>query len=113
MAGRIWQVQRRQRTDQGSQGSGDGRARSPAPPRARDHFPDPAKTPLPDQSNDLRKQVKKPAPRPADSRVTADFTPAASPDIPQSKADWKKHRSAAERRADGSYKPRQRRGPSL
>ena len=109
------ETQRRQRTDQGSSsGSGDSRARSPAPPRARDHFSDPAtRTPVPNQSNDPDKQVKTPAPKPANSAVSAEFTPAASPDVPPSKAGWKKRRSAAERRADGSYKPRQRKGPSL
>jgi hypothetical protein len=109
------ETRQRQRSTQGSSssGSGGGRAPSPALPRARDHFADLAKPPLPGRSNDPRKQVKNLAPKPADSRVTAEFTPAAAPDPAPSKAGWKKRRSAAERRADGSYKPRQRKGPSL
>jgi hypothetical protein len=39
------------------------------------------------------------------------FEPAASKDGPQRKAGWKQRRSAAERKADGSYKPRQRTFP--
>jgi hypothetical protein len=77
---RLWQQwaaefgQRpRQRQSQGSGGRGDARAPSPAPRRAKDQFPDARRKPLPPQSADPRKQVEKPAPRPADSRGQRGF----------------------------------------
>ena len=110
-----WQAEfedadRKRRAGQGSQG-GDGRARSPAPPRPKDHFPDMPKMAPDDQFAALDKMVRQSPPKPDDSRVTRDFAPAAAPESPQSKAGWKKRRSAAERKADGSYKPRDRNTP--
>ncbi len=109
------QTQGRQRTDRGSsdQGSGgNGRAPSPAPPRARDHFPDAPRKPSPGRAADPNKPVEKPAPKPANSRAKGDFTPAAKPEDDPPKPGWKRRRSAAERKADGSYKPRNRKGPT-
>jgi hypothetical protein len=57
------------------------------------------------------KPVTRVAPKAADSRITQKFEPAASKNVPQPKAGWKQRRSAAERKADGSYKPRQRNVP--
>ena len=119
--------QRQQRTGAGSQGGG-GTARAPI--RPKDHFPDaPNKAPA-DASGDggqpAKKQPPKPAeqflgagrplrkttPKPADSRLKAEFEPGPSPAPPDPKAGWKKRRSAAERREDGSYRPRNRKGPT-
>ena len=89
----------RQRQSQGS-GSGDSRRQSPAPRRPKQQFVD------------ATKPTQKPATKPADSRARDDFTPAAKPDGAQQKPGYKQRRSAAQRKADGSYKPRQRKGPS-
>ncbi len=119
--------QRAQRTGTGSQGSGDnGRA----PIRPKDHFPD-APNGAPADPGDVagqsvKEQPPKPAkqflgagqplrkttPKPADSRLKAEFERGPSPAPPEPKAGWKKRRSAAERREDGSYRPRNRRGPT-
>jgi hypothetical protein len=114
---RLWQQweaefgQRpRQRTDQGSSGRSDSRAPSPAPRRAKDQFPDARRKSSPSPSTDPQKQVQKPATKTADSRAKGDFNPAAEPDGTPPKPGWKKRRSAAERKADGSYKPQQRKG---
>jgi hypothetical protein len=101
----AFDIPARRRSTQGSSDSGDSRARSPAP-RPKDHFPDVGKK-VPD------KMVKTPKPKPSDSRAKASFEQEAQPAMPQSKAGWKQRRSAAERKADGSYKPRQRKGPAL
>jgi hypothetical protein len=90
----------RQRQSQGS-GSGNRSRQTPARRRPKQQFVDTAKP------------TTKAATKPADSRARDDFTPAAKPDHAQQEAGWKKRRSAAERKADGSYKPRQRKGPSL
>ena len=90
--------------DQGSAGDQGGSGKAPAP-RARkrpaDHFAN---------ANKLLSEKPK---RPAASQATKEFTPAAVPEADRPKAGWKQRRSAAERRADGSYKPRIRKGPSL
>jgi hypothetical protein len=103
---RLWQQweaefgQRpRQTAGTGSGGQGDSQAPSPAPRRPRQYFADTAEP------------IKKEAPKAADSQVKAEFDPAAKPDNPPPKPGWKQRRSAAERKADGTYKPRQRKAP--
>jgi hypothetical protein len=90
--------------DQGSAGDQGGGGKAPAPPaqkRPADHF-----------ANANKILAEKPK-RPAAPQARDEFTPAAGSDPDRPKAGWKKRRSAAERKLDGSYKPRQRRGPSL
>jgi hypothetical protein len=89
--------------DQGSSGDQGGGGKAPAPParkRPADHF-----------ANANKILAEKPK-RAVDSRAKKEFTspPADDPDRP--KAGWKQRRSAAERKLDGSYKPRQRKGPT-
>ncbi len=91
--------------DQGSAGD-QGGGKAPAPP-AR-------KRPADQFANANKNLAEKPK-RAADSRVQKEFTPAAAPEADRPKAGWKQRRSAAERKRDGSYKPRQRKGqtPSM
>ena len=87
--------------DQGSAGDQGGGGKAPAPPirkRPADQF-----------ANANKILAEKPK-RPADSKVKKEFTPAAAPESDRPKAGWKQRKSAAERKLDGSYKPRQRKG---
>jgi hypothetical protein len=86
--------------DQGSAGDrgDDGKATAlPARKRPADQFA---------TANKILAEKPK---RAADSPVKKEFTPAA-PESDRPKAGWKQRRSAAERKLDGSYKPRQRKG---
>ena len=103
----------RQRGDSGGAGDGDqggagdqGGGQAPAPPLRKqpaDRFAEASKM-VPDKPN-----------WPPDSRVKKDFNPVPASESDRPKAGWKQRRSAAERRQDGSYKPRQRKGrtPSM
>ena len=100
----------RRQGDGGKTGSGDqggtgdqGGGQAPALP-AR-------KQPADHSANANRTLAEKPK-RPADSPVKKEFTPAAAPESDRPKAGWKQRKSAAERKLDGSYKPRQRKGPT-
>ena len=122
-------VRQRQRQTARSGSGGDSRSRTPAAPNLKDQFPDNQKTAGTGQVRDARtmpaqppprpteqfpgvgQPVRKAAPKPADLRVRSEFAPAAAKDAQQPKAGWKKRRSAAERKADGSYKPRDRNTP--
>ena len=95
--------ERARRTGDTGRGDQGGRAKAPARPSPAD---------LGDHFADAGGMVEDEAPAPADSRVRQEFAPAASPAPPGPKAGWKKRRSAAERRADGSYRSRDRKGPS-
>ena len=86
--------------DQGSAGDQGGGGKSPAPARKR-----PA-----DQFANANKILAEKPKRAAASKVGQEFTPAAAPESDRPKAGWKQRRSAAERKQDGSYKPRQRKG---
>ena len=84
----------RQRQNQGSSGGGNGEA--PAPRQPRQTFAETAAL------------KKKPA-QAAGSRVRQKFESNAAPNpAPDPAKPWRQRRSAAERKADGSYKPRQR-----
>ena len=86
---------------QGSAGDQGGGGKAPAPPirkRPADQF-----------ANANKILAEKPK-RPAASKVGQEFTPAAAPESDRPKAGWKQRKSAAERKQDGSYKPRQRKG---
>ena len=88
--------------DQGSAGDQGGGGKAPAPParkRPADHFAN---------ANKILSEKPK---RPAASQARDEFTPAAD-DPNRPKAGWKQRRSAAERKLDGSYKPRVRKGPT-
>jgi Relaxase/Mobilisation nuclease domain len=87
--------------DQGSAGDQGGGGKAPVPPirkRPADQF-----------ANANKILTEKPK-RAAESRVQKEFTPAAAPESDRPKAGWKQRKSAAERKLDGSYKPRQRKG---
>ena len=87
--------------DQGSAGDQGGGGKAPALPARKqpaDHF-----------ANANKILAEKPK-RAADSPVKKEFTPAAAPESDRPKAGWKQRKSAAERKLDGSYKPRQRKG---
>jgi hypothetical protein len=57
--------------------------------------------------------VKKKPAKAADSPVKRKFEDKAAPkQAPDPAKPWRQRRSAAERKADGSYKPRQRKGPT-
>jgi Relaxase/Mobilisation nuclease domain len=94
-------VRQRQKTDQGSGGDSHFAdvskmvfdSQAPSPARPGQNFADAAKQ----------------TPKPAGERVARKFEDSAQPGAP--KPGWKQRRSAAERKADGSYKPRQRRTP--
>jgi hypothetical protein len=82
-------------------------AASPAPPRPKDHFPDAPKiAPDGDERAAVRRQDSPPLP--ADSGLKREFRNPAAPGGRTSKAGWRNRRTAAERRAVGSYKPRDR-----
>ena len=92
--------------DQGSAGDRGGDGKAPAPParkRPTEQFP---------TANKMHAEKQKPA---VDTRFKKEFTPAATPEPVRPKAGWKQRKSAAERKLDGSYKPRQRKGqtPSM
>ena len=96
----------RGRTDQGSgsqAGSGSG---------GDTRGPSPAPRPLREQFAEAGRPAKTPTPRQDKSRVRAKFAQEAKPDPEPPKPGWKRRRSAAERTADGSYRPRTRRGPT-
>jgi Relaxase/Mobilisation nuclease domain len=122
-------VRQRQRSTARAGSGGDSRGRTAAAPKLKNQFPDPTKTVRPDPLVDAGKTAKKqppkatekflgagkpvarPKPKPPDSRIKTEFQPAASKEPPQPKPGWKQRRSAAERKADGSYKPRPRNEP--
>jgi hypothetical protein len=123
-------VRQRQRQTARSGSGGDSRGRTPATPKLKDQFPDISQMAGAGQTRDARKMPAQPTPRAteqflgagkpvqttaqkkaAESPVKEQFAPAANPDSPHPKAGWKKRRSAAERKADGSYKPRTRNTP--
>jgi hypothetical protein len=95
------QARERSRTDRGSGGRSDSVAPSPAPRRVRGQF------------SEAGKAVKKETPKRDDSRVRDKFERGAKPDPDPPQPGWRRRRSAAERKADGSYRPRNRppRGP--
>jgi hypothetical protein len=93
--------ERQRQTGRGGHG-GDTRSAAPAPRR---------RATATEQFFGAGKPVRKPAPKAVDSRIKTEFEPAASKDSSQPKPAWKQRRSAAERRADGSYKPRPRNEP--
>jgi hypothetical protein len=95
----------RQRQRQTAQGGHGGDTRAAPPPRPR------PRTNTTEQFLGAGKPVRKTAPKPDDSRIKTEFEPAASKEPSQPKPGWKQRRSAAERRADGSYKPRPRNEP--
>src|SRR5271163_2633324 len=87
--------------DQGSAGDRGGDGKAPAPParkRPADQFP---------TADKILAEKQKPA---VETRFKKEFTPAATPEPIRPKAAWKQRRTAAERKLDGSYKPRQRKG---
>jgi hypothetical protein len=87
--------------DQGSAGDRGGDGKAPAPParkRPADQFPTADKI--------LAEKQK----RAAESPFKKEFAPAATPEPIRPKAGWKQRRTAAERKLDGSYKPRRRKG---
>ena len=120
-------VRQRQRETARAGSGGDSRGRTAAAPKLQNQFPGAPKTARPDQLIDAGETAKrnqpkatekflgagKPVtkPKPPDPRPRAEFAPAASKDTPQPKPGYKQRRSAAERRADGSYKSRQRNVP--
>lgn len=86
-----------QRQAQGSSGQSDTQAPSPARPRQT--FADKA-------------AAKKPRASTGDSPVKRKFEDNAAPKpAPDPEKPWRQRRTAAERKADGSYKPRQRNRP--
>jgi hypothetical protein len=107
----------RQRQTQGSgSGSSSGDRQAPSPARPRRTFADASK-------NSIKKPATaKPEPKPVekfldagrpltqpDSPVKRKFEDKAAPKPdPDKPKPWRQRRSAAERKADGSYKPRQR-----
>lgn len=120
--------QRQQRTGTtggGSRSSGD-RRRRPVQPTSQ--FPDAGKKVPADfiaggstkkqspkaveQFLGAGKPLRKTPTRPADSGLTQEFKKPAK-NSPSNEPGYKKRRSAAERKADGTYKPRIRKGPSL
>lgn len=91
-----WETEFGQRQRQG-QGSGSSSGDRQAPARPRQSF--------------AEKSALKKKPAPSDAPVKRRFEDKAAPKpAPDSQKPWRQRRSAAERKADGSYKPRQR-GP--
>ena len=88
--------------DQGSAGDQSGGKAPALPARKR-----PA-----DQFANANKILSEKPKRAAAPKAREEFTPAAAPEADRPKAGWKQRRSAAERKLDGSYKPRQRKGPT-
>jgi Relaxase/Mobilisation nuclease domain len=117
-------VRQRQRETARAGSGGDSRGRTAAAPKLQTQFPGAPKPARPNQSIDAGVTAKKKPPKvtekflgagkpvtkpkPPDPRPSVEFAPAASKDTPQPKPGYKQRRSAAERRAEGSYKPRQR-----
>jgi hypothetical protein len=107
-------VRERQRQTARSGQGGDSRGRTAAAPKLKNQFPDGGKlaSQPPPKATERFLGAGKPVARPkaADSRAKAEFDPAAAKEKSQ-KPGYKQRRSAAERKADGSYKPRQRNVP--
>ena len=80
-------------------GTGDSRSASPPRPRSKAQ----------EQFLGAGKPVARAKPKAPDSRVIEKFEDSAKPNAP--KPGYRQRRSAAERKADGTYKPRQRNGP--
>jgi hypothetical protein len=78
---------------------GDSRSASPSRPRSKAQ----------EQFLGAGKPVARTSARTPDSRVAQKFEDSAKPEAP--KPGWRQRKSAAERKADGTYKPRQRNGP--
>jgi hypothetical protein len=104
---RLWQqweaefgprVRRRQ--SQGSSSGDSGDTRAPAPRRPNQQFAHAAPA------------GKRMAQKTGDSAISKKFEQEARPDPPAPKPGYKQRRSAAQRKADGTYKPRQRKGPT-